>query len=287
MNVLELVRLGSLMARTSGRPDVLVAVIDGPVLMEDPTLWGRKVQQLGRAPATCERADSPACMHGTRVVSLLAAKRNSGTPAICPDCTLMVRPIFSENGSASTKGVPHATSGQLAEAIVESVDGGAKVLNLSVSVTGPLFGQTALDEALIYAAAREVITVAAIGNEAVGWDSPLTRHPWVVPVTACDATGQPVDGSTGGSSVAKWGLRAPGQNIPSIDAAGKLSAVSGTSAAAPFVTGAAALLHSLFPRATGRTVKQALLGKRSGQRLSIVPPLLNAEAAYQSLVVGG
>ena len=35
MNVLELMRLGSLMARTVGDQAILVAVIDGPVLMED------------------------------------------------------------------------------------------------------------------------------------------------------------------------------------------------------------------------------------------------------------
>jgi hypothetical protein len=95
-NVLDLVNLTPLMKLTSGRPEVVIGLVDGPVVIGHPDLAGEKVREIpGRIGGRCAQASSLACMHGTFVAGILCAKRSSGAPAICPGCTLLVRPIFS------------------------------------------------------------------------------------------------------------------------------------------------------------------------------------------------
>jgi subtilisin family serine protease len=284
MNALERVRLTPLMGQTSGRPEIVIALIDGPVLMQPAALWSTRVRQSGgKLPMTCQYSSSAACMHGTFVASILAAKRSSGAPAICPDCTLLVRPIFPESDSNSRE-MPTATPEALAEAILDAIRGGASVLNLSVSVAEPsLAGYSQLEQALNYAASRDVVVVVAAGNQGAIGNSALTSHPWAIPVVACDDAGRPLPDSNLSASIGKNGLTAPGMNIPVLGADATLSRMSGTSASAPFVAGTAALLRSLFPRATASAVKLALTQTRAGERRSLVPRLLDASAAYQVL----
>src|SRR5215208_12912 len=97
MTPLQLVKLGALMERTSGSPDVTIGLIDGPVITQHPDLEGERLRELPATNgATCTLADSIACLHGTFVAGVLSAKRNSAAPAICPNCTLLIRPIFAE-----------------------------------------------------------------------------------------------------------------------------------------------------------------------------------------------
>ena len=59
----------------------------------------------------------------------------------------------------------------------------------------------------------------------------------------------------------------------------------GTSVAVPFVTGAAALLISAFPGLSGARVRAALTGSKERQQTtSLLPPVLDATAAYLELV---
>ena len=59
--------------------------------------------------------------------------------------------------------------------------------------------------------------------------------------------------------------------------------MSGTSAATGFVTGALALLWSKFPRTRAADLRFALTNASLQRRASVVPPMLNAWAAYQAL----
>jgi hypothetical protein len=52
--------------------------------------------------------------------------------------------------------------------------------------------------------------------------------------------------------------------------------------AVPFVTGAIALLWSLFPKATAAEIRRAIL-LPGIPRKSVVPPLLNAGASWRAL----
>ena len=74
---------------------------------------------------------------------------------------------------------------------------------------------------------------------------------------------------------------APGDAIESLAGGGGTQKLTGTSVAAPFVSGAIALLLSDFPRATGAAVRAAV--SQSTRRRTIVPPLLDAWVAYQAL----
>lgn len=136
---------------------------------------------------------------------------------------------------------------------------------------------------LDHAAKRGVIVVAAAGNQGVVGSSAVTRHPWVIPVIACDLRGNPLGYSNLGHSTGRRGLSAPGQGITSLAANGRSATFGGTSAAAPFVTGTIALLLSLFPNATAASVKLAVTNGAGVTRTTVVPPLLNAWAAYQAL----
>ena len=102
MRPLELVKLVRLMARSSGSLQVAIGLIDGPVAMDHPELSGATIREVSRQhSAACSLDNSVACMHGTFVAGILCAKRSSSAPAICPECTLLVRPIFTETPAAS------------------------------------------------------------------------------------------------------------------------------------------------------------------------------------------
>src|SRR6266540_5600829 len=118
-NVLDLVNLTPLMELTSGRPEIVIGLVDGPVVIGHPDLAGENVREIpGRIGGTCAPSSSLACMHGTFVAGILCAKRTSSAPAICPGCTLLVRPIFPETPAASEL-IPSATPEELATAIID------------------------------------------------------------------------------------------------------------------------------------------------------------------------
>lgn len=231
-------------------------------------------------------AHSFACTHGTLVTGILFTRRGCAAPAICPGCTLMLRPIFAEalNGNGQ---MPSTTPEELAEAIIDSVDAGARIINLSSALVQPSpKGESKLEEALNYAAHRGVITVAAAGNQGTVGSSAITRHPWVIPVAACDLQGRPLGESNLGSSIGRRGLSAPGENVISLGPNGKPRTFGGTSAAAPFVTGAIALLWSQFLSAAAAEIKLAVTQAASKPRRgTLAPPVLDAWVAYQAMAL--
>jgi subtilisin family serine protease len=285
MNHLDLVKLTALMERTSGQPEMMIGLLDGPVATNHPDLESEHIREIpGSMRRACSQTKSVACLHGTFVAGILCAKRSSDAPAICPNCTLLVRPIFAETQIGSLH-MPSATPEELAATILDSIRAGARVLNLSVALMHPSStGQRELEEALDYAARRGVIAVAAAGNQGAVGSSAITRHPWVIPVVAYDLQGRPISYSNLGSSIGRRGLGAPGDDVTSLGADGKLLMFGGTSVATPFVTGAIALLWSEFPSATASEVKLALTQASGQRRTSVVPPLLDAWAAYQRLL---
>jgi subtilisin family serine protease len=270
------------MERTVGRAEVTIGLIDGPVSADHADLATENLRALF-SDRPSERAAGAARAHGTYVAGILSARRGSAAPAICPGCTLLVRPIFLEPTPAEAD-TPSASPGELTDAIVECVAAGARILNLSVALATPSPNrEPELEQALDHAAARGTVVVAAAGNQATLGTSAITRHPAVIPVVGVDRRGRPTAGSNLAASIGRRGLRAPGADIVSLKADGGLTAMSGTSAAVPFVAGTIALLWSLFQSAPTAMIRSAVSGDIGSRSSSIVPPLLDAEAAYLSL----
>jgi subtilisin family serine protease len=284
MTPAHLVRLHELMALGQGRREIVVALVDGPVLLTHPDLAGSTIRDIhGKVRGSCAQVESVACKHGTFVAGVLSARRGSVAPAICPGCTLLVRPIFAETASGNGP-MPSATPEELAEAVMESVVAGARIVNLSSALVRPSrIGEGKLAEALNYTAHRGVIIVAAAGNQGIVGSSVITRHPWVIPVAACDSEGNPLPESNLGNSIGRRGLSASGENVTSLGTSGKPQVLGGTSVAAPFVTGTVALLWSAFPRASANEIKLAVTQTSVVRRRTIAPPMLDAGAAYEAM----
>ncbi|MGW7437862.1 S8 family peptidase [Streptomyces sp. NPDC054849] len=281
MDPLDLVGLRPLMARTSGRSSIVVGLIDGRVALDHPAFAGHPVRELHDAAGTgtCRRGDV-CCAHGTAVAGIIAAG-----DGVCPGCTLLSRPLFTDRpaGGGPATCLSGVRTGELAEAITEAVDAGAHVLNLSMAQPAPSgVRDSALETALGHAADRGVILVVAAGNQGRVGSSVLTDHPWVIPVTAYDRAGHPMPQSNLGASIGRHGVGAPGDRIPGPGLDGSPFTLSGTSAAAPFVTGTVALLRSAFPAATPAAIRYAVT-HGPGRRRSVTPPLLDAWAAYTAL----
>jgi subtilisin family serine protease len=284
MDALELVKLSTLMERSSGCAEIVVGLIDGPVALDHPDFDDADIRVTPRElRSSCTRNNSAACLHGTFVAGILSARRQCATPGICPKCSLLVRPIFPETVTA-TGNLPSATPEDLAVAIIETIRGGARIINLSAELAEPSVNAARmLEEAINYAAARSVIVVAAAGNQATLGSSVVTRHPWTIPVAGCDLRGQPIQESNFGHSIGRRGLTAPAVNVTSLGTEGNTRITGGTSVAAPFVTGTIALLYSVFPSAGAADVKTALKGARGARQHTIVQPVLDAAEAYRAM----
>jgi subtilisin family serine protease len=263
-----------LMGRASGRPEIAIGLIDGPVAADHPDLAAENIREVpGKLPAVCADAGN---------AGILLARRASVAPAICPGCSLLVRAIFSE-APADSEQMPSASAADLADAIIDVIDAGARIINLSVALEGPSSrGGRSLQEALDFALHHGVVVLAAAGNQGAVGGSLITRHPWVIPVVAYDLRGRPMGISNLGTSIGRSGLGAPGEAVTSLGVTDPLT-MGGTSAATPFVTGAVALIWSEFPDATAAAVRSAVTQAAAPRRSTIVPPLLNAWASYRAI----
>jgi len=184
MKCLELIKITSLMSQTKGNSEIKIGLIDGNVLIHHPDFDGSNLRDLNNNSVKCRTIDSSSCIHGTFVAGILAANRNSLAPAICPECTLLIRPIFFEN-TGENEFSPSSTPGELSAAIIECINSGARIINLSLALAyNSIKKEKSLEEALNYATRRGTLIVAAAGNQGILGGSAITSHPWVIPVVA-------------------------------------------------------------------------------------------------------
>lgn len=286
VSCLDMINLPWLMARTSGKPQIALGLIDGPVATQHPELATENIHQVLDEPnQTYAGSGRIASQHGTFVAGVLLAKRGSAAPAICPGCSLIVRPIFKESANANgNQAIPNATAEELAQALVDVIDAGVRIVNLSAAVSSASRnGEHALQLALTHALRRKVLIVAAAGNFGAIGSSIITRHPWVIPVIAYDRNGFPLPSSNLAASIGRRGLGAPGDNVTSLGVTGVTSTMSGSSVAVAFVTGALGLLCSEFPSADNAHIKLAAVGPKKGHEINIVPALFDARRSHQRL----
>jgi subtilisin family serine protease len=294
MDPLVLTRLQPLMEDSSGRSDIVIGLIDGPVDLEHPAFRQSRIRTIRESQSiACRDASSIACSHGTFVAGILCAKRALSAPGICPNCEIILKPVFSEdsknkNNKENKKDdevfFPSTSPEELAVSITETVDAGAQIINLSLGLsTSSLTIYYRLQEAYDYALKNGVIIVVAAGNQGSIGNISLINHRWPIPVAGCNEEGRFDGTSNFGPSIGNRGVMAPGINITSTLPGGQYAQMSGTSFAAPFVTGSIALLWSMFPNATPVDIIHSITRVISFNRRSIIPPLLNVEAAWNKL----
>jgi subtilisin family serine protease len=195
--------------------------------------------------------------HGTHVAGIIGAQGGNGigVTGVNWDTNLMPVKFLDDQGSGSTA--------IAANAIDYAVREGARVINASWG--GPAFSQ-ALYQAIKRAGEQGVLVVAAAGNDGVNTDSEPDYPagfdlPNVISVAASDRDDRLADFSNYGA--ASVDLAAPGEDIystvPSDTDSSGYETFSGTSMAAPFVTGAAALYLSHTPQASVAQVRGAIL----------------------------
>lgn len=270
----QLIGFSSPGEETGSGPNMPIGLIDGPVDSSHPDFDSVSIRTIHAGPSSCELKSSPACIHGTFVAGVLAARRSSPYPGLVPETSVITRSLFCE--AADLRQCPVVTPQHLAEALNDVVNAGAKVVNLSLGLAQSSLGNyDVLHNAFDRAQKQGVLLVGASGNQGRVGHNPLFDHPWVIPVAACDLQGRVAGASNIGKSVGQRGLLAPGVQIEGLYAGGGYTKMSGTSIAAPFVTGSISKLWGEFPGATAQQVHQAILTGDGLRRRGIVPPLLN------------
>ncbi|MEV0679418.1 type VII secretion-associated serine protease mycosin [Actinosynnema sp. NPDC050436] len=250
---------------------VTVAVVDTGVDGRSPQLGGGKVlpgvdtTRPGRGPA----ADD--CFgHGTFVAGIIAASPTAGTgyAGVAPG----VRVLPVRCATTDTPNLPGSLTPEgMALGIRAAVDAGAQVINLSASTTEDHPG---LREAVGYAEWNDVVVVVSAANNPQG-GGPATypaAYPSVIAVGAVDEAGAHAEFSQVGRFVS---LVAPGVDVLGLGPGGPGHwKGSGTSYAAPFVAGTAALVRAYHPRLTAAQVKHRLLATADRPAVPLPDPAL-------------
>lgn len=249
---------------------VLVAVIDSGIDARHPQLSGAVQAGLDLLDRTGDgRVD---CVgHGTAVASIVAGRPRSGAGfrGVAPGATLLpLRVTERMDGDGPNPGRAVPLTG-IAEALRFATDHGADVVNLSLTAERD---DRALREAVLYARSHDVVVVAAVGNQHErGNPRPYPAgYEGVLGVGAIAADGSRAALSQVGDYV---DLVAPGVDVTAADHGGGHSRYTGTSFAAAYVTGAAALVRQYHPdlTATGvvarltATADPAISGPSSGE----------------------
>jgi subtilisin family serine protease len=258
---------------------VTIAVIDTGADLGAPDIAAKSPVTYNTRTGTSDVRDSNG--HGTFVASLAAGSvtNGDGIAGAGGDAQLLI--VKSGSASGAFTDVDEAAG------IVFAVDHGAKVVNLSVG--GPTTSATER-RAIQYAVEHGVLLVAAVGNE-YGQGNPVEYPAALLQPRGSDGTGGQglaVTASTSAgvrasfANTGSWvSLAAPGENVfgavsqlasPTLyprsvlpgAQAGLYGYASGTSFAAPQVSGAAALVWAANPSLTAQQVAEILKETASG-----------------------
>lgn len=183
--------------------------------------------------------------HGTEVIGVLAAKGNNGIGVSGVLWNARVLPIKVLDKRAV------ADLDLVAKGINTALDKGAKVILMSVS---SMSYSRALTNAVNRAEAAGAVLIAASGNEGNRVAYPAA-YPTVIAVGGVRSNNQPIYESNSGPEL---NLMAPGLNVYTTKLGGTYGSFSGTSAAAPQVAGAAALIMAKYPKLKPIDVRQLL-----------------------------
>ena len=237
--------------------DVTIAVIDTGVDDSHPDLIGKVI--AGRDFSGVGSPDGtspvgPAGHHGTMVASLIAGQGSelAGVRGIAPAAALL-----SLSVGAGIKGAD--TDNQIAQAVVWAVDQGADIINISLSRNSKNWPKS-WDRAFSYAFENDVLIVAASGNR-LGEISNPTAPATIPGVVAVGGVSRDRVGaqfaSTTGISLA---VTAPAEQLYGSFPGGEVRQWSGSSAAAPLVSGLLALMKEADPSASANDLIQRLIG---------------------------
>jgi subtilisin family serine protease len=246
---------------TTGSKSTVIAVIDSGIDFSHPDLvnnqWFNPVPESNGdlrgwdfVTNSAEITDEQG--HGTTVAGIIAAEGNNaiGMTGLMWRASLMSLRVLDGTGI-----------GDVADA-VEAIDyaaaHGAQVINLSWGTSGE---SVALKDAIQRAIRRNVVVVCSAGNG--GRD--LDNEPYypasfgsqgLIAVAATDSFDRLAVWSN-------WGVKsvtvaAPGTDILATQVGGGYRNVSGTSAAAPLVSGIAGLLKTLIPAANPQSIARAV-----------------------------
>ena len=189
--------------------------------------------------------------HGTMVAGMAAATTDNGIGIAGASWGAKIIPIralglITEDGETFIGG----NDSDIAEGITWAVDNGATVVNLSLGGAGT---SPALDAAVDYAVDRNVVVVAASGNDGMNAEFFPAAHPRALAVGASDAQGALLSFSNYGPWV---DIVAPGRRIAGTNSntANPYMAGAGTSYASPLVSGAAAIVRTKNPSWTALQV---------------------------------
>jgi subtilisin family serine protease len=287
-----------------------VAIVDTGVDGSHPFLKGKVIAEAcfsmpGTASSLCKgQASGPGrnaghpcglegCEHGTHVAGI-AAGRGKSFSGVAPDARLIAVQVFSRvDDGRECEGNPpclRAAESDLIAAL-DYLAGIAKAkrldaVNLSLSATGPdgRCDREPIKDAIDQLRRQGVATVIASGNNGT---SNNAGFPGCVSsaITVAATTGGPGSEQIAGFSNmgAEVDLLAPGQAITSSVPGTGFQTESGTSMAAPHVTGAFALLRSASAASSVTKVEQALESTGKSLRRGITRPRIDLAKALTAL----
>ncbi len=252
-------------AITTGSADVVVAVIDSGIDSTHPdlaaNLWRDANDNIGWDFLAGDNDPNDPAGHGTRMAGIIGAAGNNriGITGVTWDVSLMVLRVFNTNGEGTVVNI--------AAAIDYAIANGARIINASYGANR--FSLTERD-AIRRAANAGLLVVAAACNDGAdndatdGQATPCYPASYdelnIIAVAATDnADGLLPSSNYGRTSV---DLGAPGELILTtnpLDLGSSYLFVSGTSASAAFVSGAAALLLAQNPGLNVALLRSALL----------------------------
>jgi subtilisin family serine protease len=263
--------------------DVTVAVLDTGVDLTHPDLRANLLLDQGYDFLDDLPSPQDDESHGTAVAGIIAAVGNNhdGVSGIAWRVKLL--PIKALNSQG------RGPDSAMVKAILYAADQGAKIIN--ISSTGSRYS-AALETAVEYAQDKGALVVAAAGNTGDGDNA--VNYPaafdGVIAVAAIDDKDQLATFSQRQSYVA---LAAPGVDVPSTAwpgaGRGMYASQSGTSIAAPHVSGAAAVLWALRPDLSAADVTAALRNsadKIASSDAGFGAGILNVARAVRTLRLG-